>query len=76
MSIKRVMPVVIGTLMISILIVYVQFQKDIPEDKSAQDQTAVIKVLSCYEIMGQQEILRQFADEFNEQNPGLRVEME
>ena len=35
MSIKRVMPVVIGTLMISILIVYVQFQKDIPEDKSA-----------------------------------------
>ena len=30
MSIKRVMPDVIGTLMISILIVYVQFQKDIP----------------------------------------------
>lgn len=75
MSIERVMPVVTGTPMISILVVYIQFQKDILENKSVQDRTAAIKVLSRYEIMGQQEILRQSADGFNGQNSDLRMEV-
>lgn len=58
MNIKGVVPVVIGALTISILIIYVQLQKGIPEDKSAQNQATVTKIPSCYEIMGQQEVLR------------------
>ena len=76
MNIRRAVLFIASILLCGLLFIYALFERDKEVHQTREEEKIKVRVLACYEIQQERELLKQLADDFNQKYQACMVEVE